>query len=362
MAPPLMRNLPYHLMSTALDTSALGQEVPLGRVDKALKELWGQDEARTKASLMNFAIYSEDPTSVDENTKRLEEITLEHACRGLLILVLPTEGEPRSRAWITAHCQLHEGHKSVCSEQVSFVLEGGNMNQVRNIVFAHLDSDLPLVCWWQGDLSSNFNERFYSVMDLLFIDSARWSDPSRDFTTLHAALSEKTSKFRVYDLSWLRSHMFRTAVASCFSDATALAEISKLHRMEVGHCPRQRISALLLVAWLGVRLKCTLNVENGSIRLVQPEGQVIEVSLTESIGDEAVQFVTLTSENACFRVSRDCGATYIKTDVSIGGHHHEQMLPADLVSDVELITEQLSRLGGQSLYHQMLAMLRGMLG
>lgn len=346
----------------AVDTSALGQEVPLGRVDKALKELWGQDEARTKASLMNFAVYSEDPGSVDENTKRLEEITLEHACRGLLILVLPTDGEPRSRAWITAHCQLHEGHKSVCSEQVSFVLEGGNMNQVRNTVFAHLDSDLPLVCWWQGDLTTNFNERFYSVMDLLFIDSAKWTESARDFATLHTALSEKTSKFRVYDLSWLRSHLFRTAIASCFSDATALAEISKLHRMEVSHCPRQRISALLLVAWLGVRLKCKLDVSKGGIRLVQPEGQVIDVALQESSGDEAVQAVTLSSGNACFRVSRGCGTAYIKTDVTIGGHHHEQMLPADLVSDVELITEQLSRLGGQSLYYQMLGMLRGMLG
>lgn len=348
-------------MSIALDTSALGQEVPLGRVDKALKELWGQDDARTKASLMNFAIYSEDPESLDENTRRLEEITLEHACRGLLILVLPTEGEPRSRAWITAHCQLHEGHKSVCSEQVSFVLEGGTMNQVRNTVFAHLDSDLPLVCWWQGDLTSNFNERFYNVMDLLFIDSAKWTNVARDFATLHTALTEKTSKFRVYDLSWLRSHLFRTAVASCFSDTTALAELSKLRKMEVSHCPRQRVSALLLVAWLGVRLKCTLSAKHGHIRLQQPEGQMIEVALTESSGDEAVQSVTLSSDNACFKVSRDCGTAYIKTDVTIGGHHHEQMLPADLVTDVELITEQLSRLGGQSLYGQMIPMLRGLL-
>jgi glucose-6-phosphate dehydrogenase assembly protein OpcA len=348
-------------MSIALDTSTLGQEVPLGRVDKALKELWGQDEARTKASLMNFAIYSEDPESLDDNTRRLEEITLEHACRGLLILVLPSDGEPKARAWVTAHCQLHEGHKSVCSEQVSFVLEGGNMNQVRNIVFAHLDSDLPLFCWWQGELSSNFNERFYSVMDLLFFDSATWSDPARDMAILHTALTEKTSKFRVYDLSWLRSHLFRTAIASCFSDTTALAELSKLRKMEVSHCPRQRISALLLVAWLAVRLKCTLGTENGSIRLQQPEGQVIEVYLKETSGDEAVQSVTLCSDNACFKVSRDCGTAYIKTDVTIGGHHHEQMLPADLVSDVELITEQLSRLGGQSLYGQMIPMLRGLL-
>ena len=43
---------------------------------------------------------------------------------------------------------------------------------IPNIVFAHLDSDLPLYLWWQGDLTQNFDERFYSVMDLLFVDSA----------------------------------------------------------------------------------------------------------------------------------------------------------------------------------------------
>ena len=99
-------------MSTTLNTDILGQEVPLGHVDKALKELWGKDDARTKASLMNFAIYSEDPVSLEANTRLLAEITEEHACRGLLILVLPSDSQPQARAWITAHCQLHEGQKS----------------------------------------------------------------------------------------------------------------------------------------------------------------------------------------------------------------------------------------------------------
>jgi glucose-6-phosphate dehydrogenase assembly protein OpcA len=348
-------------MSMTLNTDILGQEVPLNRVDKALKELWGKDEARTKASLMNFAIYSEDPASLEANTRLLAEITEEHACRGLLILVLPSDSQPHARAWITAHCQLHEGHKSVCSEQVSFVLEGGNMGQVRNIVFAHLDSDLPLVCWWQGDLTGNFDERFYSVMDLLFVDSATWKDPACDFAKLKDAQSERTAKFRVYDLAWLRSHLFRTAIASCFADAAALSELRKLQRLEISHCPKNRMSALLLVAWLGVRLDCSLEVSEDRFRLLQPGGDPIQVSLEEAKGSEALQSVVLRSEDAVFTVSRACGASYVCTGVIIGGHQHEQMLPADLVTDAALVSEQLSRLGGQSLYHQVLPMLTRML-
>jgi glucose-6-phosphate dehydrogenase assembly protein OpcA len=348
-------------MITALNTAILGQEVALGRVDKALKELWGKDEARTKASLMNFAIYSEDPASLETNTQLLAEITQEHACRGLLILVLPSDTEPEARAFITAHCQLYEGQKSVCSEQVSFVLEGGNMGQVRNIVFAHLDSDLPLLCWWQGDLTENFDERFYSVMDLLFVDSATWKDPAHDFAKLRAAQSERTARFRTYDLSWLRSHLFRTAIASCFADAAALVELRKLQRLEITHSPGHRLSGMLLAAWLGVRLNCKLEVSGDHFRLIQPGGQAMQVSLDETKGTEALQRVVLRSEGAAFTISRECGTCYVCTKVIIGGHQHDQMLPADLITDAALISEQLSRLGGQSLYHKVLPMFMEML-
>ena len=348
-------------MSATLEDSLaiLGQEVPLSGMDKALKDLWGMDEARTRASLMNFAIYSEDPSSLQDNMNLLEEITREHACRSLLLLALPG-GKPSARAWITAHCQLHEGHKSVCSEQMSFLLEGGSMNQVRNIVFAHLDSDLPLVCWWQGDLSANFSERFYSVMDMLFIDSSKWSHPARDFERLQSALSETTVRFRVYDLSWLRSHLFRTALESCFQDAAALAELPKLRRIEITHGKGHRLAGVFIAAWIAVQMKCRLNT-SGGIKLVTPEGNSIVVSFLEAAGDEALQRITLASNKAVFTVSRDCGAARVCTKVAIGDHTHEEMLPADLVTDAELIGEQLSRLGGQSLYLQMVPMLCQML-
>lgn len=362
-----MRRVSIVIESDAMSTESesayaiLGQEVPLGSVDKALKELWGQDDARTKASLLNFAIYSEKAESMEENTRLLEEITLEQACRGLLILAVP--GEKRSaRAWITAHCQLQDGHKSVCSEQVSFLLEQGNANQVRNVVFAHLDSDLPLACWWQDNLTSNFDERLYSVIDVLFIDSSKWSNPSADFTTLLNALSHDSVRFAVYDLSWLRSHLFRTALAACFQDVVALAELPKLNRIEIYYSKGNRLSALLLVAWIGVRMKCGLDMAGKDIRLQSPEGILINVSLVETTGAEHLQKIILRSKAATFTVTRECGAHYVCSRVEIGDHIYEEMLPADSVSDVALIVDQLSRMGGQSLYFQMVPMLQKMIG
>lgn len=341
--------------------SILGQEVSLGQVDMALKELWGRDEARTRASMMNFAIYSEDAASLEHNTRLLEEVTREHACRGLLVLALPQKTPPRARAWITAHCQLHEGQKSVCSEQVSFVLEGGSADQLRNIVFAHLDSDLQLAFWWQGNLTASFDERLYSVIDVLFVDSSKWQDPVRDLARIQEARRQDAAQFRAYDLSWLRSHLFRTALASCFQDAPALAELPKVEGIEIVHSSGHRPAGLLLAAWIGVRLKCTLETSSG-LSLVTPEGRAMHVRLRDGGPGEALRSIELTSSNARFRAARDCGETYICTKVQIGEHVHEEMLPADLVSDAALIAEQLSRLGGQSLYAKIVPMFQAMLG
>lgn len=350
-------------MSASLDTalSILGQEVPLGRVDKALKELWGADQARDKASLMNFAIYSEDPDSITSNTRLLGEITLQHACRALLILNLPGDPPPQARAWVTAHCQLYDGRKSVCSEQISFLLTGGHANQIRNIVFAHLDSDLPLVCWWQGNLSEHFDERFYSFIDLLFIDSSCWTDPAANFDKLLQAHSENGARFRVYDLSWLRSHYIRTALATCFYDPLALAELPKVKGMVITHAAGHRVAGLLLAAWVGVRLKASLQTVAGGPALVLPEGQTIALEIKEGAGEEALESVVLRSDDATFRISRACGSSYICTHVELPGFTREHMLPADLPTDSALITNLLSRLGRQSLYLNMVPMLRQML-
>ncbi len=357
------KRIDLSIMSTVSESSLaiLGQEVPLGRVDKALKELWGKDEARTRASLMNFAIYSEDPSSLEENTGLLAEITREHACRGLLILSVDGE-KPSARAWITAHCQLYDGRKSVCSEQVSFILEDGSANQVRNIVFAHLDSDLPLVCWWQGNLSSKFDERLYSVIDLLFVDSSTWTSAAHDFEVLQEAVASRTTRFRVYDLSWLRSHFLRTALATCFQDPVALAQLPSLKRIEITHAQGHRIAALLMVAWVAVRLKCTLDLCQKGYCLIMPEGQRVEVVLTEAASCDPLKSITLHSEGGEVTVSRVTGSHHISLRVEIGDHVRDEMLPADLATDPLLIGHQLSRLGGESLYFQIVPMLRGMLG
>ena len=70
---------------TTPDTAHLGMEVPIGSIEKELKKLWEADQASTNASLMNLAIYSEDPDSLQRNSLAIGELTREHSCRAILI-------------------------------------------------------------------------------------------------------------------------------------------------------------------------------------------------------------------------------------------------------------------------------------
>lgn len=327
------------------DLSRLGLETPISRIDRELKKLWESDEAKTRASLINFVIYTEDSSALTVNSNLLDHVAAEHACRALLVLALPTAQPPRARAWIQALCRPYQGKQAVCSEQISFVLEGGDAAQVQNVIFANLDSDLPLVVWWQADVTQNFEERFYSRIDTLIIDSSRWSDPAQQFDALMAVMkAEHATDIDVRDLAWTRSHFMRTALASCFQDASARQNLSKLKSLRITHLEGQRTTALLLAAWINQRLGASLQLE-----------------LIAKDSGPALQSLVLEGDGMRGEVRRDCDSCFVHVCATCGSHTHEELLPADVDSDPELVNEQLSRFHGSTLYSTMLPLVRSML-
>src|SRR5437773_5097351 len=130
-------------MPAAAETVSLGLPVAIDRIDRELKKLWSEGEgAMTRASLMNLAVYSEEPGSLTRNTQLLARITENHACRAIVIGADPRAKNDRMEAWISAHCHLSRaGTKRVCSEQISFLLEGAMVKLLPSIVFS---SSIPI--------------------------------------------------------------------------------------------------------------------------------------------------------------------------------------------------------------------------
>ncbi len=350
-------------MSLPDDTlSRLGAEVALPKIDRALKDLWADDETKTRASLINFAIYSEDPDALQANVERLDQITAEHACRALLILCLPEAGPPRARAWINALCRPYQGRQEVCSEHLSFLLEGGDAAQVQNIVFAHLDADLPLIVWWQGGLTQNFEERLYSRIGTLIVDSSSWADPRAEFARLAAVRADRSASFDVRDLSWTRSHFLRTALAASFQDTNARRLLPLVETVEINHARGQRCAALLLAGWIAHRMGAQLVANAKELEFVRPDGGLLRARLAEH-GTEgcALQELKLAGPGLSVQITRDGASAFVHVCADCEGHAHEEILPADVVGEAELIAEQLSRAGGGTHYASVLPLMEDLL-
>src|SRR5438105_15897910 len=97
-------------MPATAETFAPGIPVEIGKIDRALKKLWtDNDGVKTRASLINLAIYSEAPGSLPQNTETISKITENHACGAIVIGTEPNAKEIRADTWISAR-----GHASAC--------------------------------------------------------------------------------------------------------------------------------------------------------------------------------------------------------------------------------------------------------
>ncbi len=350
----------------------LGVEVPIAAIDRELKKLWEQDEARTNASLINLVVYSEKHGSLVENSAIIRDLTREHACRAILVEIDRSIADPSLRAWITAHCHLSHGLKSVCCEQIAFHLTGKVTGRFRNTVFAHLNSDLPLVFWWQGELSTVFTERLVAVMDRLLIDSSEWADPAEGFAKIDEA-SLTNAELVLQDLAWSRTWQFRLGVAGLFDDPAAMRALPRIESVEIVHHPDHRNSALQMLVWLaeqaGWRDASELDLDvarrNGaseSFGFEHKNGGAISAVLRAEPASAPIGCVHLRAGDVSVCVSREAGSTHVLRQLETPGHTVSSMSPADPDSSAHLVAQQLARGGKNSLYRKILPRFRSMLG
>jgi glucose-6-phosphate dehydrogenase assembly protein OpcA len=327
----------------------LGKEVPVSQIDHELRTLWEQDDARTNASLMNLVVYTERKGGLLENSRIIGDLTRENACRAILVEIVRDEAASL-RAWITAHCHLSHGQKSVCCEQIAFRLTGRVTGRFRNTVFSHLNSDLPLVFWWQGELSEVFTERLASVINRIIFDSSGWPDAKASFARISEATEGNTVAI-VQDLAWTRCWQYRVGIAGLFDDSVAQAMLSEISKIRIRHAPQDRNTALQLLAWLAVQARWTIT---GPGRFKSKEGRLISAEIESSEDSAPLGLVELSSSTTTVRVSREKGSAHLLREIESGDYKVSSFSPADPDSPEALVACQLSRGGKNSLFLKIL--------
>ncbi|MEM9080097.1 MAG: glucose-6-phosphate dehydrogenase assembly protein OpcA [Verrucomicrobiota bacterium] len=333
-------------------SAILGQSVAIGDIGGELKKLWEADEAATNASLMNFAIYSEVPGSLEQNAEVVMDITREHACRAILVEVQRGGEATEAEAWVTAQCHLAHGKKSVCCEQLSFRLVGKALGRMRNTLFANLGSDLPVVFWWQGEFSSLFEERLYRSLDRLIYDSAEWEDVKGGYERVSQAVEDSRCRMVAQDLAWTRTYHYRLSVAGLFDDPKAQEMLKRVSRVEIEFQPHYWSSAWMMASWLATQAGWKLLRRNGEGFVFAGGLGEVAVVLKENAEGAALGRLLITDGETRVEVSQKAGAGNLEMSLVASGHELKRVAPADPPRNRDLVGEQLSRGGKNSLFRK----------
>ncbi len=327
----------------AMETLVGGLEVELGEVERQLATIWKQDDGiSTRASLINFVVYSEDPEAARRNSDWLGDITRDHSCRAILVAAEPLAEQADTKAWISAHCHVSKaGAKQVCCEQISFRLRGQACKNLTPVVLSHLDSDLPLFLWWQASVPED--SQLFRWVDRLFFDSQTWSRPAHEFQRLRHLTQRGRTTLR--DLNWTRLGQMRWVLAHMFDHQEVLGAANQIRQIRVTHSPEARSTAALLVGWLSSRLGWQ---SDGTVPR-NAQGAV-EIQLRPEGGLD-LSGVEIDWGGGHLKIATDSSAEHMHSLLDLGDRCLlKQTLPAGKLDTLNLLKGELSRGGNHNLY------------
>jgi glucose-6-phosphate dehydrogenase assembly protein OpcA len=347
-------------MAEATAQFSIGIPVEIGGIDRELRKLWADgDGAMTRASLINLAVYSEQRDSLARNTQLVSQITENHACRALVIEADPRAEGDRAEAWISAHCHVRVNTKQVCSEQISFRLGGTKL--LPSILFAHLDSDLPLYLWWQTELREPLDPQLWAWVDRLIYDSRDWRDFNEQMNLVEKIQREAQSREMVLcDLNWSRLLHFRLAFGQFFDHPASHRHFDKIENISLVFGRGYRSTALLFIGWIAAQLGWEIG-DNGPLECKNLSGKSVAIKLSEN-GDAPLAFFTARTSEVEFCVRRaECGDLLQVCRGKPGGEHSHQLVPADDGNLARLVSEELMRGGERQVYGRTVEKVRALL-
>ena len=341
-------------MPAVAETYSLGAPVAISKIDPELKKLW-QDSAgaMTRASLMNLAVYSEKPGSLNNNTQLMAKITENHACRAIVVEADCNATDDRVDAWISAHCHVsHAGNKQICSEQISFLLKGSCTTLLPSIVFSHLDSDLPFYLWWQGEFREPMEPQLWEWVDRVIYDSQSWKDFRAQMRLVEAAEEKAKQRMVFCDLNWTRLDDVRFAIAQFFDHPASHHHFAKISKVRLDVAPGFRSTAVLFAGWLAAQLNWRSEKAEVANKLsfAGPSGRKIDIELRERPGEPIGEVAIETPEVEFLVTHATCGDLLEVSRGKPGEKRMPQLMPAAKHDLVSLMSEELMRGGPHHVY------------
>ncbi len=223
-----------------------GAAVELAGVEAALARLRGVDNhGSVRATTLNLVVACPDSETAEDTDRVLDAIGGSRPLRA--IVITPAAGRPMAR--VSSACWAGAAQE-VCAERISIT---GERAALPSAVVSLLVADLPVFLWWRGELpdaADSVLEELTEAASRVIIDS--------DQTGLAAAARLAARAAGMVDLAWVRTALWREAIASMFDGAVQRRSLAHLIGIEVNG-PRNQ--AELLAGWLRSRLDRQVGID-----------------------------------------------------------------------------------------------------
>ncbi len=351
--------------STQLETFAAGVEtvVDVAQIERQLHELWrlagessetkSSQQQITRACLFNFIVVCGTDAERDHATETISTLTMRHPCRAIVLLAQPAAKPMELSAAISAHCHLAGGErKQVCCEQIAIRASGAVVEKLKPVVLPLLESDLPVVIWWQGDFLQQVElfRRLADVADRIIYDTSSWIDPNAQLGALAGVISEHRDCSFV-DLSWTRLGLWRQIAAEFFDEPHCRAELNRIRAVEIEHGrgPGAGVRAGLLGAWVAAQLNWSAADTTAMLHFTERDD-------TDTTAVGIISFVIKT-DAAMFSVRKNHGehtaTATVKMPKMCGLPRKRAFRPTD---DASLLSEEFDHAVRHAVYERALIM------
>jgi glucose-6-phosphate dehydrogenase assembly protein OpcA len=186
--------------------------------------------------------------------ERLLQAGRYHASRTILCAVEPGRTTIDGSAALGTALHRPRGDFALLRETVTLELGDRHLAHLDTIVDPLVVSDLPTLVW----SARGYDEAVQALLPLaqiVLLDSSERADPRQ---ALERACELLRSAY-VVDLDWLRSTPWRERIAAAFDLPQRRAELPAIRAVTVRHQPDSAAAGLLLLGWLGSRLRWRLD-------------------------------------------------------------------------------------------------------
>ncbi len=263
----------------------------------------------TRASLINLAVYSEKPGSLEKNTQLIARITENHACRAIVIGAnRAIEREPGAKPGSTriVMSPAPAANKSAPSS-FPFCSKARARNCCRASFFP---ISIPICRFISGGRTNFPNEmdpQLWAWVDRLIYDSQSWKNFDAQMRLVETAEQEAKQRIVLCDLNWTRLDKVRYAIAQFFDHPASHHHFAEMESVTVDFAPGFKSTAILLIGWLAAQLKWKTNQQqmNGSCRFLDSNNRKIDIELREKAGSPIGEVVLAFAGSEILRRARE---------------------------------------------------------